>query len=28
VVSLTSNGGVFTYGDSVFSLAVGQSILK
>lgn len=28
VVSLTSNGGVFTYGDSAFSLAVGQSILK
>lgn len=28
VVSLTSNGGVFTYGDSTFSLAVGQSINK
>ena len=28
VVSLTSNGGVFTYGDSAFSLAVGQTILK
>ena len=28
VVSLTSNGGVFTYGDSAFTLAVGQSILK
>jgi hypothetical protein len=28
VVSLTTNGGVFTYGDSAFSLAVGQSILK
>jgi hypothetical protein len=28
VVSLTNNGGVFTYGDSAFSLAVGQSILK
>ena len=27
VVSLTTNGGVFTYGDSAFSLAVGQSIL-
>lgn len=28
VVSLTSSGGVFTYGDSAFSLAEGQSILK
>jgi len=28
VVSLTANGGVFTYGDSAFTLAVGQSILK
>jgi len=28
VVSLTLNGGVFTYGDSAFTLAVGQSILK
>lgn len=28
VVSLTTNGGVFTYGDSAFTLAVGQSILK
>jgi hypothetical protein len=28
VVSLTSNGGVFTYGDSAFTLAVGQSIYK
>jgi membrane protein implicated in regulation of membrane protease activity len=28
VVSLSDNGGVFTYGDSAFTLAVGQSILK
>ncbi len=28
VVSLTDTGGVFTYGDSAFTLAVGQSILK
>ena len=28
VVSVTTKGGVFTYGDSAFSLAVGQSILK
>jgi hypothetical protein len=28
VVSLTDNGGVFTFGDSAFTLAVGQSILK
>ena len=28
VVSLTDNGGVFTYGSSAFTLAVGQSILK
>jgi hypothetical protein len=28
VVSLTESGGVFTYGDSAFTLAVGQSILK
>ena len=28
VVSLTDNGGVFTYGSSAFALAVGQSILK
>lgn len=28
VVSLTNNGGVFTYGDSAFTLAVGQSIFK
>ena len=28
VVSLTDNGGVFTYGSSAFPLAVGQSILK
>jgi hypothetical protein len=28
VVSLTTNGGVFTFGDSAFTLAVGQSILK
>lgn len=28
VVSLSDNGGVFTFGDSAFTLAVGQSILK
>jgi len=28
VVSLTETGGVFTFGDSAFTLAVGQSILK
>lgn len=28
VVSLTENGGVFTFGDTAFTLAVGQSILK
>ena len=28
VVSLSENGGVFTYGDSAFTLAVGQSIVK
>lgn len=28
VVSLNETGGVFTYGDSAFTLAVGQSILK
>ncbi len=28
VVSLTDNVGVFTFGDSAFTLAVGQSILK
>lgn len=28
VVSLSDNGGVFTYGDSAFTLAVGQSIVK
>lgn len=28
VVSLTDNGGVFTFGDNAFTLAVGQSILK
>jgi len=28
VVSLTESGGVFTFGDSAFTLAVGQSILK
>lgn len=28
VVSLTDTGGVFTYGDSAFTLSVGQSILK
>lgn len=28
VVSLTANGGVFTYKGSAFTLAVGQSILK
>jgi hypothetical protein len=28
VVSLTESGGVFTYGDSAFTLAVGQSIFK
>lgn len=28
VVSLTDNGGVFTFGDSAFTLAVGQAILK
>jgi hypothetical protein len=28
VVSLTDNGGVFTYGSNAFTLAVGQSILK
>ncbi|HEX5630994.1 MAG TPA: hypothetical protein VFY15_04990 [Acidimicrobiia bacterium] len=28
VVSLTANGGVFTYRGSAFTLAVGQSILK
>jgi len=27
-VSLSENGGVFTYGDSAFTLAVGQSIVK
>jgi len=28
VISLDADGGVFTYGDSAFSLAVGQAILK
>jgi len=28
VISLTGSGGVFTFGDSAFTLAVGQSILK
>lgn len=28
VVSLSENGGVFTYEDNAFTLAVGQSILK
>lgn len=28
VISLNETGGVFTYGDSAFTLAVGQSILK
>lgn len=28
VIDLTENGGVFTYGDSAFTLSVGQSILK
>jgi len=28
VVSLTETGGVFTYGDNAFSLAVGQAVLK
>ncbi|MEE9297933.1 MAG: hypothetical protein V3V29_02710 [Acidimicrobiia bacterium] len=28
VVSLTETGGVFTFGDSAFTLSVGQSILK
>lgn len=28
VVSLSDNGGVFTYGDSAFTLSVGQSIRK
>ena len=28
VVSLSENGGVFTFGDSAFTLAVGQSIVK
>jgi len=28
VVSLTETGGVFTFGDSAFTLAVGQSIFK
>jgi hypothetical protein len=28
VVSLTDNGGVFTFGSSAFTLAVGQNILK
>jgi hypothetical protein len=28
VVSLSDNGGVFTYGSNAFTLAVGQSILK
>jgi hypothetical protein len=28
VVSLTETGGVFTFGDLAFTLAVGQSILK
>lgn len=28
VVSLTESGGVFTFGDNAFTLAVGQSILK
>lgn len=28
VVSLTASGGVFTFGDSAFTLSVGQSILK
>ncbi len=28
VISLTESGGVFTFGDSAFTLAVGQSILK
>ena len=28
VVSLTESGGVFTFGDSAFTLSVGQSILK
>jgi hypothetical protein len=28
VVSLSENGGVFTYGDTAFTLAVGQSIVK
>ena len=28
VISLNDTGGVFTYGDSAFTLAVGQSILK
>lgn len=28
VVSLSETGGVFTFGDSAFTLAVGQSILK
>ena len=28
VISLTESGGVFTFGDGAFTLAVGQSILK
>ncbi len=28
VVSLSENSGVFLYGDSAFTLAVGQAILK
>lgn len=28
VISLTDNSGVFTFGDSAFTLSVGQSILK
>ena len=28
VIDLTDNGGVFTFGDSAFTLSVGQSILK
>ena len=28
VVSLSENGGVFTYGETAFTLAVGQSIVK
>ncbi len=28
VISLTETGGVFTFGDSAFTLSVGQSILK